>query len=141
MAVGAYNSMAGEPSALEFESPDSPTAPVLIADRPRRPVARLMLDNIPHAKAFWIMQTLGMAQLMLDAGADALDGTVVWYDITHLDNASTHQETTVGDLRRAATESGFVPVERDQVLRARGVLLPNYISTGCERFARSISSD
>ena len=37
MAVGAYNSMAGEPSALEFESPDSPTAPVLIADRPRRP--------------------------------------------------------------------------------------------------------
>lgn len=80
-------------------------------------VARLMLDNIPHAKAFWIMQTLGMAQLMLDAGADDLDGTVVWYDITHLDNASTHQETTVGDLRRAATEAGFEPVERDTLYR------------------------
>ncbi|NCF39889.1 MAG: radical SAM protein [Planctomycetia bacterium] len=80
-------------------------------------VARLMLDNIPHAKAFWIMQTLGMAQLMLDAGADDLDGTVVWYDITHLDNASTHQETTVGDLRRAATEAGFHPVERDTLYR------------------------
>ena len=80
-------------------------------------IARLMLDNIPHAKAFWIMQTLGMAQLMLDAGADDLDGTVVWYDITHLGGSSTHQETTVNDLRRIATEAGFDPVERDTLYR------------------------
>ena len=44
-----YDSLAGGPSALEFESPDSPTAPVLIADRPRRPVARLMLDELCHS--------------------------------------------------------------------------------------------
>jgi len=31
-------------------------------------VARLMLDNFPHVKAFWIMQTLGMAQTMLQNG-------------------------------------------------------------------------
>ena len=80
-------------------------------------IARLMLDNIPHAKAFWIMQTLGMAQLMLQNGADDLDGTVVWYDITHLGGTDTHQETTAYDLRRAALEAGFVPQERDTLYR------------------------
>ena len=80
-------------------------------------IARLMLDNIPHAKAFWIMQTLGMAQLMLQNGADDLDGTVVWYDITHVGGTDTHQETTAHDLRRAAIEAGFVPQERDTLYR------------------------
>ena len=80
-------------------------------------VARLMLDNFPHVKAFWIMQTLGMAQLMLQSGADDLDGTVVWYDITKVDGAGTHQETTVVDLQRAIIEAGFEPVERDTLYR------------------------
>ncbi|MCC6283758.1 MAG: radical SAM protein [Phycisphaerales bacterium] len=85
-------------------------------------VARLMLDNIPHVKAFWIMQTLGMAQLMLQCGADDIDGTVVWYDITKVPqgaqaDAATHQETTVWDLQRAIREAGFTPVERDSLYR------------------------
>ncbi|KAA0217519.1 MAG: radical SAM protein [Leptolyngbya sp. PLA3] len=80
-------------------------------------VARLMLDNFPHAKAFWIMQTLGLAQTMLQSGADDLDGTVVWYDITKVGGASTHQETTVWDLRKAIVEAGFEPVERDTLYR------------------------
>ncbi|MFI4916677.1 MAG: radical SAM protein [Phycisphaerales bacterium JB060] len=80
-------------------------------------IARLMLDNFPHVKAFWIMQTLSMAQLMLEAGADDIDGTVVWYDITKVGGASTHQETTVLDLERAIREAGFTPVERDTLYR------------------------
>lgn len=80
-------------------------------------IARLMLDNFPHVKAFWIMQTLGMAQLMLQCGADDLDGTVVWYDITKIDGAGTHQETTVDDLQRAIREAGFEPIERDTLYR------------------------
>lgn len=80
-------------------------------------VARLMLDNFPHVKAFWIMQTLGMAQLMLQCGADDIDGTVVWYDITKVGGASTHQETTVWDLQQAIREAGFRPVERDTLYR------------------------
>lgn len=80
-------------------------------------VARLMLDNFPHVKAFWIMQTLGMAQLMLQCGADDIDGTVVWYDITKVGGATTHQETTVWDLQRAIREAGFRPVERDTLYR------------------------
>jgi aminodeoxyfutalosine synthase len=80
-------------------------------------VARLMLDNFPHAKAFWIMQTLGMAQTMLQSGADDIDGTVVWYDITKVGGSTTHQETTVWDLQRAIREAGFTPVERDTLYR------------------------
>ncbi|MFG0306580.1 MAG: radical SAM protein [Phycisphaerales bacterium JB040] len=80
-------------------------------------VARLMLDNFPHVKAFWIMQTLPMAQLMLESGADDIDGTVVWYDITKLVGEGTHQETTVHDLIRAIREAGFEPVERDTLYR------------------------
>ena len=84
-------------------------------------IARLMLDNFPHVKAFWIMQTLPMAQLMLQNGADDIDGTVVWYDITKLssknDDVATHQETNVVDLQRAIREAGFEPVERDTLYR------------------------
>ena len=80
-------------------------------------VARLMLDNFPHIKAFWIMQTLKMAQVMLQSGADDIDGTVVWYDITKVGGASTHQEVTVWDLQKAIREVGFEPVERDTLYR------------------------
>ncbi|NBX24633.1 MAG: hypothetical protein EBQ99_01045, partial [Planctomycetes bacterium] len=81
-------------------------------------VARLMLDNFPHVKAFWIMQTLPMAELMLGAGADDIDGTVVvWYDITKAVGEGNHQETSVADLLRAIRGAGFRPVERDTLYR------------------------
>lgn len=80
-------------------------------------VSRLMLDNFPHVKAFWIMQTLSMTQLMLQCGADDVDGTVVWYDITKVGGADTHQEQGVFDLQRAIREAGFTPVERDTLYR------------------------
>ena len=45
-------------------------------------VSRLLLDNFPHIKAFWIMQSAKLAQVALNWGCDDLDGTVVYYDIT-----------------------------------------------------------
>jgi aminodeoxyfutalosine synthase len=80
-------------------------------------IARLMLDNFPHVKAFWIMQTLAMAQLMLQSGADDVDGTVVWYDITKVGGAGTHQEVNVWTLQKAIREAGFEPIERDTLYR------------------------
>jgi aminodeoxyfutalosine synthase len=80
-------------------------------------ISRLMLDNFPHVKAFWIMQTLPMAQLMLQSGADDIDGTIVWYDITKVGGSSTHQEVNVWTLQKAIREAGFVPVERDTLYR------------------------
>ena len=80
-------------------------------------ISRLLLDNFPHIKTFWIMQTLPMSQLMLQCGADDIDGTVVWYDITKVDGSGTHQETTARDLCNAIREAGFTPVERDTLYR------------------------
>ncbi|MCH2139593.1 MAG: CofH family radical SAM protein [Phycisphaerales bacterium] len=81
-------------------------------------IGRLMLDNIPHMKAFWIMQTLPLSQLMLQmGGADDIDGTVVWYDITKVEGCGTHQETTVSDLHRTIREAGLRPMERDTLYR------------------------
>jgi aminodeoxyfutalosine synthase len=70
-------------------------------------------------KAFWIMQTLGMAQTMLQCGADDIDGTVVWYDITKREGGggTTHQELHESDLRRLIREAGRTPVERDTLYR------------------------
>ena len=80
-------------------------------------VSRLMLDNIAHIKAFWIMQTLPLSQLSLSFGVDDIDGTVVWYDITKVGGSDTHQEVTVGDLRRSVREAGFYPVERNTLYK------------------------
>lgn len=79
-------------------------------------VARLLVDNIPHIKAFWVMQTPKLAQVSLNWGVDDLDGTVVWYDITK-PSGDTHQEMTVEQLRALITEAGGVPVERDSLYR------------------------
>lgn len=77
-------------------------------------ISRLMLDNFAHVKAFWIMQTIELAELSLQFGVDDVDGTVVWYDITkQRDGHDTHQELTVTELRRAICDAGFTPVERD----------------------------
>ena len=80
-------------------------------------ISRLMLDNVPHIKAFWIMQTLPMAQHMLQCGANDIDGTVMWYDITKVSSENTHQENSVADLKRAIVDAGLEPVERDTLYR------------------------
>jgi aminodeoxyfutalosine synthase len=81
-------------------------------------VSRLMLDNVPHIKAFWIMLSPKLAQVALNWGADDLDGTVVWYDITHREGRGTNsQEMTVTQIERLIREAGCEPVERDTLYR------------------------
>ena len=74
--------------------------------------------NIPHIKAFWIMQTPKLAQVSLNWGVDDIDGTVVYYDITKREGSrTTHQELSVDQLRRLIVEAGCTPVERDTLYR------------------------
>jgi len=81
-------------------------------------ISRLMCPNIPHIKAFWIMQTPKLAQVSLNWGVDDLDGTVVYYDITKRDERDdTHQELTVDMLQRLIVEAGCEPTERDTLYR------------------------
>jgi aminodeoxyfutalosine synthase len=76
-------------------------------------VARLMLDNIPHVKAFWIATGVEVAQLSLWYGVDYLDGTVQEERIYHMAGARTPVSLTPDDIRRLIRTAGRLPVERD----------------------------
>jgi aminodeoxyfutalosine synthase len=81
-------------------------------------IARLMLDNFAHIKAFWPMMSPKLAQVALSFGVDDLDGTVQHYDITHRDGApSDKQALSVDALRRLIIETGHLPVQRDSLYR------------------------
>jgi aminodeoxyfutalosine synthase len=80
-------------------------------------VSRLMLDNFPHVKAYWVMLGIKTAQVALSFGADDLDGTVVHEKIYHDAGSDTPQELTVTEIRRLIEEAGRVPVERDTLYR------------------------
>ena len=81
-------------------------------------VGRLMLDNIPHIKAYWQMLTPKIAQISLRFGADDLDGTVIEEKIYHDAGATTPQGLRRKDLVRLITEAGREPFERDTMYRA-----------------------
>ncbi|MDH7600528.1 MAG: aminofutalosine synthase MqnE [Armatimonadota bacterium] len=76
-------------------------------------ISRLILDNFPHIKAFWIMLGVKLAQVALSFGADDFDGTVVEEHITHRAGAKTPESLTPQEIRRLISETGTVPVERD----------------------------
>lgn len=76
-------------------------------------ISRLMLDNFPHIKAYWVMLGIKTAQVALSFGADDLDGTVVHEKIYHEAGAETPQEITVAEIQRLIREAGREPVERD----------------------------
>ncbi len=78
-------------------------------------VGRLMLDNFPHVKSYWIMIGPRLAQVGLSFGADDLDGTVTEEKIAHDAGAPTAQSLTVHELVRLIREAGRRPVERDTV--------------------------
>ena len=76
-------------------------------------VGRLMLDNIEHIKAYWIMLGIKPAQLALSWGANDIDGTVTWERIYHMAGAKTPEGMTEERLRQVIEEAGRTPIERD----------------------------
>jgi aminodeoxyfutalosine synthase len=84
-------------------------------------VSRLMLDNIPHIKAFWIATGVEIAQTALWFGADDLDGTVTEEKIYHMAGAKTPEALTTRQIKRLIVAAGRQPIERDtlyNVIRA-----------------------
>jgi aminodeoxyfutalosine synthase len=76
-------------------------------------VSRLMLDNIPNIKAYWIMMGMPMAAVALHFGANDVQGTVVREEIFHAAGAVTATEQKVDELVRFVQEAGRTPVQRD----------------------------
>lgn len=78
-------------------------------------ISRLVLDNIDHIKAFWIMLSEEIAQLALAFGADDLDGTVGEEKIIHAAGAKTGSLMTRAHLSKMIVQAGYCPVERDSL--------------------------
>jgi aminodeoxyfutalosine synthase len=88
-------------------------APTGVEDLRNYAVARLLLDNIPHIKAYWVMLGVKTAQTALWFGADDLDGTVQEERIYHMAGAETPQTLTPDEIVRVIINAGREPVERD----------------------------
>jgi aminodeoxyfutalosine synthase len=110
----AFIPLAFHPQNTALDHLQGPSA---IDDLKTLAVSRLLLDNLPHIKAFWIMLGPKMAQLSLCFGVDDVDGTVMEERITHMAGAQTPQGLTRAQLEGLIREAGCVPVERDTLYR------------------------
>ncbi len=76
-------------------------------------LSRIILDNFPHIKAYWVMLSPKIGQIGLHFGADDIDGTIGQERVTHAAGAKSPlglaKEYMVGSIKNA----GFIPVERD----------------------------
>ena len=106
----AFIPLAFHPDNNQMRKLPAPTA----ADTLRvHAVARLLLDNVPHVKAFWIATGVEVAQAALWFGADDLDGTVQEERIYHMAGARTPEAMTTTQISRLIRAAGRQPVERD----------------------------
>ncbi len=108
----AYIPLSFHPERTELEDLPAPTGE---ADLREIAVARLMLDNFPHIKTFWIMNTIEISQVALWYGADDIDGTIQEYEITRRTYEETRQVLTRRQLVERIVEAGRVPAERDNL--------------------------
>jgi aminodeoxyfutalosine synthase len=76
-------------------------------------VARLLLSNLPHIKAYWVSLGLATAQTALWFGADDFDGTVSEEKIYHEAGARSPRALAGDEIARLVRAAGRVPVERD----------------------------
>eukprot|EP00831_Metopus_contortus_P039308 TRINITY_DN30823_c0_g1_i1.p1 TRINITY_DN30823_c0_g1~~TRINITY_DN30823_c0_g1_i1.p1 ORF type:complete len:397 (-),score=101.25 TRINITY_DN30823_c0_g1_i1:617-1807(-) len=100
-------------------------------------VSRLLLDNIPHIKAYWVMLGVKLAQAALKFGADDFDGTVVEEKIGHEAGATSDQGLTRTELTEMLKGCGCTPIERDGLFNeVQGVQpSPSVSLTVCWRYA------
>jgi aminodeoxyfutalosine synthase len=75
--------------------------------------ARLMLDNVPHIKSYWVMLGEGTASLGLNFGADDVDGTIGTERIAHAALANSPAGLARQRMVRLIRDAGRTPVERD----------------------------
>lgn len=100
-------------------------------------VARLLLHNIPHVKAYWVMLGLKTAQTAQWFGADDLDGTVQEERIYHMAGAETPQGLSVAEIAHVIQQAGRTPVERDTLYN---VVAEASALTAAKAFRRAVPS-
>ena len=108
----AYIPLSFHPERTEIDHLPGPTGSL---DLKEIAIGRLMLDNFPHVKTFWIMNTIEISQVALWYGANDIDGTIMDYEITRKSFEQTQQRLTQQQLLDRIVEAGRKPVERDSL--------------------------
>ncbi len=108
----AYIPLSFHPERTELEDLSGPSG---CLDLKEIAVGRLMLDNFPHVKTFWIMNTIEISQVALWYGANDIDGTIMDYEITRSSFTETRQRLTQQQLLERIVEAGRKPAERDSL--------------------------
>jgi len=103
--------LAFQPGETGIKPPDRYTS--AIDDLKIIAVSRLLLDNIPHIKAYWVMLTEEVASVALNFGADDMDGTVGGEKIAHDAGAVSPMTLAKDQLVKIIRDAGKIPVERD----------------------------
>lgn len=76
-------------------------------------ISRILLDNVPHIKSFWVHLGEKISQVSLNFGVDDIDGTVVQEKIAHAAGTDSAQVMTKDELLNLIRKAGKIPVERD----------------------------
>lgn len=83
-------------------------------------ISRIVLDNVPNLKAYWVTSTVGLALVAQEFGANDLDGTIEKESINSAAGAKSANGVKLGDFTALIKNSGFVPVERDSLYNELG---------------------
>ena len=78
-------------------------------------ISRILLDNIPHIKAYWATSTINLALIAQEFGADDLDGTIQKESIQSAAGAKSANGLAMDDFVAMIKNSGFNPIERDSL--------------------------
>jgi aminodeoxyfutalosine synthase len=115
--TGGFNAFIPLAYQVENNALTGISKPTAQTDLKVHAVARLLLDNVDHIKAYWIMTGLKMAQILLSYGADDIDGTIVEERIVHMAGAESPLGVSEEELRALIREAGRDPVRRDTLYR------------------------
>ncbi len=78
-------------------------------------ISRIVLDNIPHLKAYWVTSTINLALVSQEFGADDLDGTIEKEAINSAAGAKSANGMPLNEFVSLIKNSGFDPIERDSL--------------------------
>ncbi len=78
-------------------------------------ISRIVLDNIPHLKAYWVTSTINLSLICQEFGADDLDGTIEKESINSAAGAKSATGMGLDEFVSLIKNSGFEPIERDSL--------------------------
>ena len=80
-------------------------------------ISRIILENIPNIKAYWVTTTLNLSLVAQSYGANDIDGTIERESINSAAGANSKNGLKLDELVNLIKDSGYIPVERDSLYR------------------------